>query len=688
MVLACTYQWSAVRAYHYKVLQSIELGLMRWGDSFEPLKQPFFIPTALLPSPDPGSKEVNCMFASCVNAQIIAQSTAPSESFSSQQGVKTLLPAIELQDPSSTSQLTSLLDVSSSQPIPAPSSSKLRPLPIRYHLTAKLISMHSKLQSASCPNAFSLRLPVPSTLNIPKWRTQLRDYPDHNLCDFLEFGWPIGYSASTPPVSTQRNHGSALAQPHVIDAFLATETHLGATCGPFSENPLAVNLTTSPLQIVHSHSGKPRVVIDLSFPHGSSVNSGIPTDTYLGEPFTLRLPGVDALVSIIRQKGTGCHLFKKDLSRAYRQLRIDPRDFHFLGYVHHGSFYFDVAPPFGLRSSAMMCQRTTFAVTYMFQQLGYHCTNYINDFGGAEIPANSVAAFDALTDLLSSMGLQSSPDKDCPPSTNMVFLGIQLDTVAMTMSVTPDRLEELLHRCSSLLSLSHVTRRELQSLLGVMSFVTACVHPARIFMSSLLHTLRAHRDSPSCCLTEDNKSDLRWWCHFLRYFNGVSLIKISPIISDPLHLSTDACNTGAGGYFNGQYFHTPFPQPILQRFGADINVLELLTIMVALKLWGPALRGSRFILHCDNSNSVLAINSGRSRKLSMLLCLREIWFLSAFYNFEISAIHVPGRHNSLADHLSRWHLSPYHEAQFHLLTSHMTTNVTCPAQYFDFEISF
>ena len=47
MVLACSYKWPAVRAYHYKVLRSIELGLVKWGDSFEPLKQPFFIPSVL-----------------------------------------------------------------------------------------------------------------------------------------------------------------------------------------------------------------------------------------------------------------------------------------------------------------------------------------------------------------------------------------------------------------------------------------------------------------------------------------------------------------------------------------------------------------------------------------------------------------------------------------------------------------
>ena len=54
--------------------------------------------------------------------------------------------------------------------------------------------------------------------------------------------------------------------------------------------------------------------------------------------------------------------------------------------------------------------------------------------------------------------------------------------------------------------------------------------------------------------------------------------------------------------------------------------------MAALKIWGPALRGKRFILECDNNNSVLALNSGHSRILGMQLCLREIWFFSALHD--------------------------------------------------------
>ena len=129
-----------------------------------------------------------------------------------------------------------------------------RPLPSRPELTRHLISMHAKLQTASGPNAFTLRLPVSSSLNIPEWRHRLHNYPDQHLCDFLEFGWPVGYTSSSAPVSSSRNHGSATAQPSIVQSFLVKECALGATCGPFKANPLTTDLTVPPFR---SHTAVP-----------------------------------------------------------------------------------------------------------------------------------------------------------------------------------------------------------------------------------------------------------------------------------------------------------------------------------------------------------------------------------------------------------------------------------------------
>lgn len=112
-------------------------------------------------------------------------------------------------------------------------------------------------------------------------------------------------------------------------------------------------------------STKRRVVMDLSFPPSCSVNSGIPDDSYLDEHYKLRLPGIDRLCQFILQHGRGCLLYKLDLQRAYRQLPIDPKDYFYLGF-RHNMLYFDTRCPFGLRTSTMICQRTTKVVLYWF----------------------------------------------------------------------------------------------------------------------------------------------------------------------------------------------------------------------------------------------------------------------------------------------------------------------------------
>ena len=47
--------------------------------------------------------------------------------------------------------------------------------------------------------------------------------------------------------------------------------------------------------------------------------------------------------------------------------------------------------------------------------MGYKAIVYIDDYAGCEIPDKSQAAFDALGDLLSTLGLQEASDKSCPP---------------------------------------------------------------------------------------------------------------------------------------------------------------------------------------------------------------------------------------------------------------------------------
>ena len=183
--------------------------------------------------------------------------------------------------------------------------------------------------------------------------------------------------------------------------------------------------TVSPLLCVPKrNSVELRVVHDLSFPEGSSVNDGIRSDQYLEQFFKLRLPGIDRLVEFVNAKGRGCHVFKKDLRRAYRQIPIDPQDYPLLGLYIDGSLFFHTALPFGLRSATMICQRTTKSVAYILNSEGISVDVYIDDFYGAEFSDSSNLSFQRMNSLFAELGLMDAPEKDTPPSHEMICLGV------------------------------------------------------------------------------------------------------------------------------------------------------------------------------------------------------------------------------------------------------------------------
>ena len=55
----------------------------------------------------------------------------------------------------------------------------------------------------------------------------------------------------------------------------------------------------------------------------------------------------------------------------------------------------------------------------------------------------ALLAYETLGQVLEDCGLEESVTKAVPPSTPMVFLGILVDTVSCTLSITRERLEEI-----------------------------------------------------------------------------------------------------------------------------------------------------------------------------------------------------------------------------------------------------
>ena len=297
---------------------------------------------------------------------------------------------------------------------------------------------HIPASRSDSPNAFGSKIPVHTALKINMWEDLLLDYHDKIVVEFLKYGWPINYSASQSPHSTMCNHPSALAFPYCVQHYIQTELSFGAIAGPFSTNPLHKPLVCSPLQTVPKRgSFKRRVVLDFSFPPTFHVNSSIPLNTYLDSPLNLRLPGIDHLCEFILAKGRGCCVYKKDLQHSYRQFPINPKDYYLVGFTFDNHIYFDTRCPFGLRTSAMICQRTTKGVIYIYTQAGFSADVYLDDFYGTECPSLADNAFATLESIFETLGLSLFAF-----AFDMVCLGILVNTKDFTLHVPEPRLHE------------------------------------------------------------------------------------------------------------------------------------------------------------------------------------------------------------------------------------------------------
>ena len=324
----------------------------------------------------------------------------------------------------------------------------------------------------------------------------------------------------------------------------------------------------SPLNSVpKKDSGDRRLILDLSFPEGNSINDGIPKDEYLGHWEKMSLPSVDDLAEKIAELGVNARIFKIDLSRAYRQVGVCPASINWLGYVYKGNFYFDCTLSMGSRSSARCCQRVTSAIVFIFKtKYGYFAINYLDDLGGAAHKDQADAAFQKLRTILQDIGLKEAADKTVPPCTVMVFLGIQVNILEMTLSIPEDKWLELKQELSVWLTLEKASLKEVQKLTGLLNFACRCVRSGRVYLSRILNFLRTLPKFGKRQVPQSVREDVKWWLEFAHNFNGVTLIPEHDWSLPDAKVSSDSCLSGGGGgrLFSREVFSWGIPAKIAE----------------------------------------------------------------------------------------------------------------------------
>lgn len=398
-------------------------------------------------------------------------------------------------------------------------------------------------------------------------------------------------------------------------------------------------------------SSEIRLIHDCSRPIGKGLNDYIQAQSF-------KFQTLDDAIKLLRPN---YFMAKIDLRHAYRSVPIHATSFAATGLrwqfagQNHFTYMYDTRLPFGAKSSPEIFHRLTQSVRRMMARKGFHSVVvYLDDFLViGQTKEECQLAFDTLLQLLQNLGFQISWHKVLHPTQNLVFLGVELNTLKCEMALPQDKLEDLHQLVTAFVAKRRATKKQLQRLAGKLNWACRVVYGGRTFLRRILDLMNTFPDNNvKQKLSLEFHADISWWHSFLRHFNGrCPFLKEQPTTD----VQTDACSLAAGAYFRGDWFYHNFAVDSPESANLHINHKEVLAQTLAASRWAPHWQNQHVIIHSDNVAAVHIINKGSTANSIVMGALRQLFWLSAMYNFRFTARHIPGKSNILADAVSRFH---------------------------------
>ena len=260
------------------------------------------------------------------------------------------------------------------------------------------------------------------------------------------------------------------------------------------------------------------------------------------------------------------------------------------------------------------------------------------------------------------MGFTVHPDKSVlVPTQKISFLGFELNSVNMTIRLTPERAKNLLQLCRFVSRQTVITILEFAKLIGKMVASEPGVQFASLYYKELEHIkdkklkeLSGNFDA-KMAVCDVIKMNLDWWIGNIKNsYKNITKPDPSIIIHSD---GSGAVNNMTGIKTEGKWS--------VEEIEKHINYLELKAAYLALqKLLGNE-ENTHVRIYMDNTVAVTYINNYGGRIETLHKLTQQLWFWTIDKNLLLSTAHVPGTDNFEADSLSRnfnddmeWMLKP------------------------------
>jgi len=321
-----------------------------------------------------------------------------------------------------------------------------------------------------------------------------------------------------------------------------------------------------------------------------------------------------------------------------------------------------MALPFGLRSAPKLFTALADALEWILMANGIRFVwHYLDDYITVGSPASGECAFNLnlIVHICQLLGIPLAVAKQVGPTTCIIYLGIEVDSIAMVLRLPHDKLIRIQELVASWQKKKKSTKRELSSLAGQLQHAATVLRAGRTFLRRIFDALASHaaaRPDHHIRLNQGMRSDLAWWNMFLPHWNGVAMMHPRDQQLPEETITSDASGSwGCGSCWGPEWFQLKWDK---NSSTDNIATKELIPSVVPAAIWGRKWKGKSVQARSDNQAVVATINNQTSRDPAIMHLLCCLFFFEAKFDIVLSATHLPGKQNELADHISRNNISP------------------------------
>ena len=408
-------------------------------------------------------------------------------------------------------------------------------------------------------------------------------------------GYKIEFASEVPISDSNRRKVFSKSEAPVIQEELKRLLEMGA----IQKVEECVGGYISPIFTSQKKDGSTRMILNLK-----SFNDSV-------QYYHFKMDTLEHAIALLTPH---CWMASIDLRNAYHSIAICPEHQKFLTFQFEECFYQYKCLPFGLSSAPRIFTKVLKPVFSTLRGWGHSVLGYIDDtLLVAQEPRECETGVRDAVELLERLGFVVHDVKSVfTPSQSIVFLGFELNSRSMTVTLTPEKKLSLVTKCQGLKDKKVASIREVSRVIG--SLVAACpgvqygmiyVKPLEIEKNKALSVSRGNFEG-KMNITKDIITCLEWWIK-----NVERQVRNIDHGTPKIVVHTDASLSGWGAHREQLEARGGWSS---EESSGHINELELRAVLFGLKSLCKECSNTHIRVTIDNTTAVICVNKQAGTK--------------------------------------------------------------------------